>query len=495
MHNPELTRLRLSDMRSAAPALLGTRNSRGRPLAVHMQSPPGMGKTALAHQIARLGAALDPGVPFCLGVKNLATASPTDVPGVLLFDSGSPGVANPDTTYGAHNIRRDIRSVYAKPAVARVSAVYYSVDGKSVTTLPTTNIHGEPLYFGEWMDVPGATHPTGEVRLRADTGILLLDEFMQAEADTRAAAAPLLDEGRAGDFVFPENVAVWAASNRAKDKSGVKKALAFLTNRVCLIEVEQTSPDEIEAYMGCLPPADPPPVIEALCESFQPRLSSRDPLRRAPAHPVVLAWMRDMHSVMFQGVPENPSEPYLTPRSAELVSNLFDAMLRLPNNSTDSADSVESRDGIVSPDDTDYGDEYEFRQRVFARCAAGIAGSQAAAAFMGILDLWGRLPSVEAILADPRNIEVESRADVQMLLAQRAASALNPARPKQVEAAMKFLTRPDLIPAIAESAIVHAIVNTRNGGALYSSPHMRDFLANNKATMLRISAALKNRRA
>lgn len=68
-------------------------------------------------------------------------------------------------------------------------------------------------------------------------GILLLDEFGQAQPDVAKPAAELLLKGRVGDSQLPITWIVVAASNREKDRSGVHKSLAFIENRRCVIEV------------------------------------------------------------------------------------------------------------------------------------------------------------------------------------------------------------------------------------------------------------------
>src|SRR4029077_5314330 len=80
-------------------------------------------------------------------------------------------------------------------------------------------------------------------------GILFLDEYGQGEADTKRCSAELLLNKRLGPWTLGgENHEGWgviAASNRAKDRSGVTKGFDFVINRRNLYSVTPS----VQAWM------------------------------------------------------------------------------------------------------------------------------------------------------------------------------------------------------------------------------------------------------
>lgn len=97
--------------------------------------------------------------------------------------------------------------------------------------LPTKDTDGSPIMTftkAPWM--PRVGDPTH--------GIIFLDEFRQAAHDVQKPAAELLLNGRVGDSQLPITWMVVAASNREKDRSGVQRELAFISNRRMLISIE-----------------------------------------------------------------------------------------------------------------------------------------------------------------------------------------------------------------------------------------------------------------
>lgn len=453
----------LSAIALAAPTLLRCLNSKGRPMPVHLMGPPGVGKTMFAVDVARREALSMPGVPYGLAIHNLSIAAPTDVPGVMLFD----------TQGGA------TRATYTTPVVFRISKVFYAPEGSTtlddVLECPAVTPEGGALYAGGMVSIltPNASQP---ITAKLRDGLIVLDEFMQAEADTRAAAAPLLDEGRAGIHTLPDGFAVWALSNRAKDQSGTKKALAFLTNRACQMEVTP-SQDSLLAYfegesdttashavrMGL----DPHHPMLPSYDSHHPRESSRSPLRRRPMHPAVLAFARDSMAKMVEAeVPTAAGMPFLTPRSFEMASNVLDAFLR-------------DEGGTLMTHDSD-DESYQFRRAMALDVIGGLIGPADAAAMFGFVDLYHMLPTVPQIVANPK-VEFLERSDAQVILAYRVAEAMDV---KNAKPLLAFLKRLD--DAYAMLAVTKAF--TKAGGrSLYTVPEFKAFFAQNPDQLARLT--------
>ena len=101
--------------------------------------------------------------------------------------------------------------------------------------LPTKDKDGTPIMTftqAPWM--PRAGDPKH--------GIIFLDEFRQAGHDVQKPAAELLLKGRVGESELPITYMVVAASNREKDRSGVQRELAFISNRRMLVEIQPNLP-------------------------------------------------------------------------------------------------------------------------------------------------------------------------------------------------------------------------------------------------------------
>lgn len=72
----------------------------------------------------------------------------------------------------------------------------------------------------------------------ADRGILFLDELGQGEPDVQKFLAKVALDRKVGDHSLPDQVYVVAASNRAKDKAGVGKVLTHLLNRFAHVDYD-----------------------------------------------------------------------------------------------------------------------------------------------------------------------------------------------------------------------------------------------------------------
>lgn len=133
-----------------------------------------------------------------------------------------------------------------------------------------------------------------------ERGILFLDELGQAGHDVQKPAAELLLHRRVGGYQLPPGWIVVAASNREKDRSGVVKELAFITNRRMAIQIEP----ELDAWVQWA--------------------------ERSNVHPLIIAFAKWKPGIVFtDSVPEK-SGPFCTPRSlvtvGELIGHLDGAM-------------------------------------------------------------------------------------------------------------------------------------------------------------------------
>ena len=244
-----------------------------------------------------------------------------------------------------------------------------TMDSMDVMGLPYKD--GDQSYFARPPIFPTAKQfPEGIPRY----GILFLDELGQAPHAVVKPAARVLLERRIGDYTLDEfgHWAVFAASNRVQDQSGVQKELAFLQNRKMVINIE---PD---------------------MDSFLDWGLAND------VHPIALAFAKNRPGVVFMdelydGKNQGSSwqgKPFCSPRS--LVQT--QAVLRKYGGTDEN--------GMLPSD----GPAMEM--------AAGWMGEGAARDFMQTIRMAGDLPSFADIVADPENAQVPERPDARYLISQ-----------------------------------------------------------------------------
>lgn len=433
----------LANIVRLTPAVFAVRNSKNRPMSMHLFSAPGIGKTMTVRSAAAALARTMPGVPVGFIVANPPILAPNDIPGVMLFETSPDG-------------RRS--ASYTRPVIWRLSSLLVASDDGTVEEIPAPMTWAggtpRPLYAGDEV-VLSDGRSLGPV----NDGILLLDEFMQAPADIQAALAPLLDEGRAGTHVLPGGWGVWAASNRAKDQSGTRRHLAFLTNRVCMVEIEGRF-DGVGGLRDYLLGAGPDAAF-----TIQPIRPYHVPCpRRGEAfHPALLAFAETNAAALFDGVPADPGLPFMTPRSYELACKLFHALL------VNGEASIESRDSL-SLEDSD-------RRMAFTALAGGAIGKSNTTALVALASVWNALPTIDEIVTAHNSgapIEPPSKTDEQLLMAYRVAENLTP---RNADALFDYLRR--MRPAFLHVAVVTAL--TRPGAAaLYSTKAFREYCSEHR---------------
>lgn len=455
--------LTLREMIAAMPLLVTWRNSKGRIMPLHIKSAPGTGKTMLTEYAARAIARDNPGEPVGYALQNAGIKTPADVGGYTLFDTI-------DGQKTSISTRPDIFSV-------QYALIYTPATADSPESFETVlcDDNGQMLYWGSTV--------RGRKLVR---GILLLDENDQADVEVRKVLAPLYDEGRVTQHHLPQDVAVWAASNRAKDASGAGRGLAFLTNRWTTFEVEPDM-DALEAYLNGENILD---SVEPLSPTITPTLNERGRVTRNPsdvdlrAHPAIGAFMREMQATMFAGVPSDPNEPFLTARSLEAFSNLFDITLRLSvadeSGAMDSALSFadsflprrsnEKIEGVTG--------DHLMRWRVFQTLGAGTIGGENTSVFLSKLELFDEVPTIAQVVKDPKGTRVSDKTDAQFITAHLLSNGMTP---KNGSALMQYAAR--LSPALFHNVVHNAV---SRDGYLLSVPEIGKFLQDNPGSMVRM---------
>ena len=219
---------------------------------MHLESPPGIGKSQGTRQYAE-ALAKELGEPVGLVTFMLATISSVDVRGFMI-PMKSPTQANVMDT------------VFSTPPwfPTRANTAVVEADG---------SWHEANTWQG---DIPRV-------------GVLFLDEFSQAEDEVKKPAAELLLNGEVGTCRLPALWRVAAAGNRMSDRSGVARELMFIVNRRCKLTVSPNMTAWIE-HVNALPPNKRP-------------------------HYMTISFARKNPDIVFaDSVPEG-SDPFCTPRT------------------------------------------------------------------------------------------------------------------------------------------------------------------------------------
>jgi hypothetical protein len=186
-----------------------------------------------------------------------------------------------------------------------------------------------------------------DIERDGEYGYLFLDEQPQANDDVNKVAAELMLDRRVGDYQLPTGWIVVAAGNREQDRSGARKTMAFIQNRIADINIE--------------------PNKDALVDWMERNGVHHSIISFTEAHPAV---------VLADKVPEKPG-PFCTPRSICRLSPYIDTM------------SME----------------------MFTEFASGMLGEGAAAQYVAHLRVVDELPSYAQIVAAPKSVKVPERPD------------------------------------------------------------------------------------
>ncbi len=195
-------------------------------------------------------------------------------------------------------------------------------------------------------------------------GFLFLDELGQASHDVQKPAAELLLHRRVGDYALPGvegqpagDGPCWivvAASNREKDRSGVMRELAFVTNRRMAIDIQ--------------------PDLGAWVEWAE----------KTGVHPLAIAFAKWKPGVVFtDAIPEKPG-PFCTPRSLVMVSQLIG----------------------------------EYDDEMFTEAAFGLVGEGAGSELIAFLRVASKVPKFEEIVANPKSTPVPEKPDASFAVMQ-----------------------------------------------------------------------------
>lgn len=263
-------------------------------------------------------------------------------------------------------------------------------------------------------------------------GILFLDEFMQADHLVQKAAAPLILDGRIGEWQIPEGWYVMLASNRVTDGAGANKVLTHIVNRMANIEI-QFSIDALSAW------------------------GEREEVNM---HPMLMAFWKARPGIIYSETTPKDGKPFSSPRSQAAAGRYIRTVLGSDNQS------------MHIPDD-------EITQEVIA----GHVGSSCAAEMFSYFKVANELPTLEEIVNTP---ETAKRPDDTRLDAQYAAlsMAVYHADEKNVDQIFKYVTR---LSRELQTSAARSLLE-KKGGALLNSQSLTNWLAKNSALVMNTMA-------
>jgi hypothetical protein len=268
---------------------------------------------------------------------------------------------------------------------------------------------------------------------RSPRGILFLDEFAQATHEVQKAVAPLLLDGRVGDYKLPEGWMVVCAANRAEDNAGANSLLSHVINRLCLINVVPASADEWLDWATTM----------QLCPE------------------IIITVKQNPKLILEAPNLEIEDEPYCTPRSIHALSDVAKRWYNgLPGMCQD---------------------------KVGMACIAGFVGAGAAAEINATVLLTSKLPQYSDIVANPMGVKLPTAPNE--VYASIMMTALR-AELQHADPVSQYITR--FQPNMAVIGLA-ALLN--RDGKFTQAAGVSQWVAANRPMMQKLSRHIRTRKA
>ena len=252
-------------------------------------------------------------------------------------------------------------------------------------------------------------------------GILFLDEFMQATHEVQKAVAPLILEGRIGEYPLPPGWSMALAGNDIDDQAGANTLLSHIVNRVTMIKVK--APD-VDVWASWAATMGLPFEVIAFAK-YRPNL------------------------VFDTDIPDAANVAYCTPRSLHAVA---DMALAYPG-------------GIRAM----------VEDRVGTAMIHGAIGDGPAGELISMVRTAVNLPSYEEVIANPTGTRMPEQPDqlyaMMMLLAVRT-------KLEDADKAMTYISRTQ--PNFAITGIVSLV---RRDRMFATSKAMGDWVRSNRSML------------
>lgn len=339
---------------------------------------------------------------------------------------GAPGIGKTDLVrQGADGITQWLRSPQVNDQFPELLVVE-----QHLATMSEVDVRGYLIPDGN--KAVFTEPPFASMVARSPRGILFLDEFGQASPEMQKAVAPLLLEGRIGDYKLPAGWMVVCAGNRTEDNAGANDLLSHIINRLCIVNVK------------------PPHVDDWL-----------DWAAGAAIEPELMAFAKLRPDVIFKQPDLSVNDkPYCTPRSVEALSRVAS---RWPGRLNGMVNDVQVGMPVIS----------------------GWIGSGAAAELSGVVRMAMNLPTYEDIVANPDTITVPKKADEAyaslMMTAMRAQKS-------DGESVIKYISRFD-----ANFGVVGMAALLRRDTEFSKCKGVGDWVRDNKQVVQKLSRYIRVR--
>ena len=353
-------------------------------IATHLRSPPGVGKSDFVEDLIRYLNKRDGEGTWGFTSCFLITFTPTDLLGYMVPTK----IQNPDGTQG-------LASVFTTPS---------------------------------WMMTkPTKEYPHGRHINTFKRGIVFLDEWSQADGDTKKAAAQLKLKGQVGPHTLHDGIAVISAGNRKDDRSGVTKEFDFVINREQQIDIHPdfASWEHWATLNGIMP--------------------------------LTIAFAQQNPQIVFEDKVPTEQGPWTTPRSLCAVDKLLQTKMRRNN-------------GEIP-------DTPEVAEQLHGTMGAG------AAQYLNFIKIQREMPKYADIIKDPSGVKVPSKPDAQMLVCYQLAHEIKAQHASQVIEYIERLGK--------EFAVTFATSACKKNVALVSEPAFDKWARNNSSLMAAIALSSK----
>lgn len=247
--------------------------------------------------------------------------------------------------------------------------IIYDVDGdgKPLTKKVTVDDASCPLWYISTEGKPAFCY---------DEFLIIFDEFGQAELDVKRSAAEIALSGGTPPWYAPGHRCLMLTNEGAR--YGVSKTFDFIIARQSRIEIK--------------------PDIEALLLHMDKPYQHRG--QPWSIMGVTKAWAAANPTVVFENEPEQQG-PWCNPRQLFAVDRYLQRKFAATGNQEVGPEALE--------------------------VLAGTIGMGATTSLASHMTFRLQLPSYDAVVADPQNTEVPTKADLQMLMAYELSSYAKPA--------------------------------------------------------------------
>lgn len=353
-------------------------------ISTHLASPPGVGKSDFVEDLIKWLNKRDGEGTWGFVTCFLATFSPTDLMGYMVPTK----IVNPDGSQA-------LASVFTTPS---------------------------------WMmTAPSEKYPHGRHINTYKRGIVFLDEWSQADGDTKKAAAQLKLKGEIGPHKLHKGISVISAGNRSSDRSGVTKEFDFVINREQRIDI---TPDLV---------------------SWQNWAIANN------VTPLTIAFATSNPNIMFGDEVPKEQGPWTTPRSMCMADRLLQQYM--------------SVNGGEIPNDP-----------ALAEQLHGMMGP-GAAQYLAHMKLAREMPKYDEIVRDPKGAKLPKAPDAQMLVCYSLAHQI---KPKDATPVVEYIDRLD-----KEFAVTFATTACKKQPMLVAEDAFDKWARKNSSLMAAIALSVK----